>query len=727
MFSVLKAQQNFAIEPSDKTAIVGSTVILPCRVTNKVGTLQWTRDGFGLGSDRELIGFPRYTMIGSDDEGDFSLQITDVQLEDDAVFQCQVGAAEGARGIRSRDATLTVSLPPEPPKIVQGDFLKTTAGMRVELTCESHAGKPPAELTWLDGDGNPVPSSETQSSTQFLSDGKRANSVLKWSFQPTKEHHGKTFTCRSENPALSKPQKAYLKMEVKYPPDVKLSADKTDIGEFENVRFVCEATANPSDIVYKWYKNDVVVEGDNFKTFEIQKVTRKDNNAKIACEVKNSVGTTKVSHTLNVRFAPMFKSSPVTVFAADLGQEVKLTCDVDGNPKPKIIWLFDGSPKVLGTDSELKIPEMNYEKSGKYVCRASVEGFEEIWASTLVFIKGAPRVKSNPVQYGVEGERVRVECIVHSIPPPSKVLWFRNSQSIETDKKRGIEVTEEEEPSLSQIRSVLLLHKAHKEDFGAYNCSVSNEFGSDYMIITLAKQMAAIIGGVVAVVSVTIVVILCMKRKSHLDESDYVHELKKGAATTNTSSTGGKHSHHSVMDTGSSGADSDLKVEIRTASSMSEHGQCWDDVNEAASERNITANEIAQVVENIYNYTNEPVFQPKENQNNNGFIPYVDYSREYLSPPTSTSQTHPQTLQHASIIMTSNRDSFVDPHYGSLNVDPRYRSSNYSPYARGPPNLSASPATPSPSAMSAGVYSVNQRYITSANSNQQVKQGTLAT
>lgn len=33
-------QQRFEMEPIDKTAIVGDTVILPCRVENKVGTLQ---------------------------------------------------------------------------------------------------------------------------------------------------------------------------------------------------------------------------------------------------------------------------------------------------------------------------------------------------------------------------------------------------------------------------------------------------------------------------------------------------------------------------------------------------------------------------------------------------------------------------------------------------------------------------------------------------------------
>jgi len=69
------------------------------------------------------------------------------------------------------------------------------------------------------------------------------------------------------------------------------------------------------------------------------------------------------------------------------------------------------------------------------------------------------------------------------------------------------------------------------------------------------------------------------------------------------------------MDTGSSGADSDLKVDVRTSSSLSEQdgnsGQHWD----GASDRTVTHNEIAQVVENIYNYTSaHEVAYPSNNK-----------------------------------------------------------------------------------------------------------------
>ena len=62
--------QRFANQPSPQTAVIGSVVVLPCRVINKVGELQWTRDDFGLGNERELTAFKRYKMIGSHEEGE---------------------------------------------------------------------------------------------------------------------------------------------------------------------------------------------------------------------------------------------------------------------------------------------------------------------------------------------------------------------------------------------------------------------------------------------------------------------------------------------------------------------------------------------------------------------------------------------------------------------------------------------------------------------------------
>ena len=55
-----RQHQRFAMEPQDQTAIVGSRVTLPCRVIDKTGLIQWTKDDFGLGVHRNLSGFDRY-------------------------------------------------------------------------------------------------------------------------------------------------------------------------------------------------------------------------------------------------------------------------------------------------------------------------------------------------------------------------------------------------------------------------------------------------------------------------------------------------------------------------------------------------------------------------------------------------------------------------------------------------------------------------------------------
>ena len=73
-----------------------------------------------------------------------------MDLDDDARFQCQIGAADGIKPIRSQYATLTVLVPPEPPKLMPtGDLLKTVEGRQVELRCESRGGKPASEVGFL--------------------------------------------------------------------------------------------------------------------------------------------------------------------------------------------------------------------------------------------------------------------------------------------------------------------------------------------------------------------------------------------------------------------------------------------------------------------------------------------------------------------------------------------------------------------------------------------------
>lgn len=59
-------EQKFATEPQDQTAVVGNRATLPCRVLNKSGLPQCTRDSLGLGN---LSGYSRYSIVGNVEEG----------------------------------------------------------------------------------------------------------------------------------------------------------------------------------------------------------------------------------------------------------------------------------------------------------------------------------------------------------------------------------------------------------------------------------------------------------------------------------------------------------------------------------------------------------------------------------------------------------------------------------------------------------------------------------
>lgn len=137
-------------------------------------------------------------------------------LDDDARYQCQVSPGpQGQPGIRSRFATITVLVPPDPPQIIQGDFLVTTEDREIELECISYGGKPAAEITWIDGAGN-VLKEGTEYIVEELPDGRRfsAKSILK--LTPRKDHHNTTFTCQAQNTAERTHRSAKLKLEVSF-------------------------------------------------------------------------------------------------------------------------------------------------------------------------------------------------------------------------------------------------------------------------------------------------------------------------------------------------------------------------------------------------------------------------------------------------------------------------------------------------------------------------------
>ncbi|OAD53793.1 Kin of IRRE-like protein 1 [Eufriesea mexicana] len=95
--------QYFRVRPRNSSVLEGGEVTIPCEVGNRVGIVQWVKDGFAyvIQPSGEIVGHPRLRLIGDQNAGIYNLKITDASLTDDGEYQCQVGPYLRIKAIRA--------------------------------------------------------------------------------------------------------------------------------------------------------------------------------------------------------------------------------------------------------------------------------------------------------------------------------------------------------------------------------------------------------------------------------------------------------------------------------------------------------------------------------------------------------------------------------------------------------------------------------------------------
>nr|XP_029717674.1 irregular chiasm C-roughest protein-like isoform X1 [Aedes albopictus] len=646
------------MEPQDQTAVVGSRVTLPCRVVNKSGQLQWTKDDFGLGTHRNLSGFERYSMVGSDEEGDFSLDVFPVMLDDDAKYQCQVGPGKlGTPGIRSRFATLMVLVPPEPPKIVQGDFMVTTEDREIELECVSVGGRPAAEITWIDGLGN-VLTSGIEYMKEALPDARRftAKSILK--LTPKKEHHNTIFTCQAQNTADRTYRSAKLKLEVKYAPKVSVEIISGDrIVEGTDVRFRCHADANPPEVSYKWYIGHEMVNGNFSTELVISNISKKFHQAVVECEARNVVGKSEESETLNVHYRPTFRTLPKSV-EADLNMVVTLSCDIDSNPVADIVWVHDESGRAVSTSANLTLA-VTHETAGRYLCKATVLGFPEIETEATVYLKGPPSIISPRQQFGTITDTGQLECEAFSIPQAKHIIWLHNGHEINTSHETDYSIIESLQPE--GVKSTLIIYNSQQQHFGGYNCTVINDYGVDFVEIDFVSKenilLPVIIFGSLGGLTLLIIIIIAAmcfwgrRNKKALPPADVIpkqHISEKDGKeldrrTSNVSDLKIDRDNE-FMETslGPDGMTTQVNLVLGSSSTIANH------TKGGPTAKGETAGQALKIT-NDYRYSEDfsdslcQLPSTGTGKTSNGYVPYVDYIRDYNPPATQLMQFRTST------------------------------------------------------------------------------------
>ncbi|KAM8927868.1 kin of IRRE-like protein 2 [Pelodytes ibericus] len=500
---------HFSQQPSDQVIVAGKSITLPCVVIGYRGVVQWTMDGLALGAERDLPGWSRYSIIGDPGLGEHNLHIEGVELNDDAIYECQATQA----ALRSQRAHLTVLIPPGEPMIPGSPVLNVLLNVAYNLTCLAPVAKPAAEITWY-RDGKPL--DWAIYTKQLLSDGKSEGAASSLLVTPSLQDSGSSYACRVKNAALLEGRERAVTLSVQYPPKVMLSVDPPTISEGGTVTFLCSAVSNPAVTGYRWAKGGVPlpVSSDRYQVA----VDHTFFTAPVSCEVTNGVGSSNVSTAVNVLFGPRLLTEPRPMMV-DVGGDASFFCGWTGNPTPTQFWSKKGSGEVLSNGNTLTLNKVTPEDAGTYVCKAIVPRIGTTEREVALTVRGPPVITSETHYESTLGANTRLECLIETTPTPDRIIWTWDKHSLEEGSwgRFSVETRVNNEGAVS----ILVIEGTEQSDFlTEYNCSALNQFGEDSVIISLRQQAAlpltllaiALGSGTLCLFVLVIISVLCCRR-----------------------------------------------------------------------------------------------------------------------------------------------------------------------------------------------------------------------
>ncbi|KAJ0000289.1 hypothetical protein NQD34_012131, partial [Periophthalmus magnuspinnatus] len=446
------AQQVFRSEPRNLTVRLGATAVLRCEVLRASGTVQWVKDGLLLGPERSLPGFPRYSMIGNLRRGQYNLQIENVQLDDDATYNCQAGRSERSEPIVSNLAWLNVLIPPSEPYFEMDALQYWVVGRKYSVICVAPDAKPEAEIT-LYKDG--VELTGAESFTVSGSKDKLLNTRAQVTITALISDNGRQLLCHAKNSAHFSPVQATMTMNVYFPPQppVILGLERQEVraGTTLVLECVCQS-GNPlanlqwtkdGEVVLKTWEEDAVAHMS--KSVLYLKIHPADNQAVLGCESVNlvSVAPLSTSLILTVIFDPAEVKLLGSLEAIE-DKELNLNCfATSSNPPVQIRWwlgnrelnstavimeegenggmttLSNLTYRVSRQDNGMKLSCVAFNRATK-VSKTENAEITVYYPPQRVWIDGPSQ--DIPL---FAGTKVRLVCFSTGGNPPGNLYWYK--------------------------------------------------------------------------------------------------------------------------------------------------------------------------------------------------------------------------------------------------------------------------------------------------------------
>ncbi|KAH7639027.1 protein turtle [Dermatophagoides farinae] len=354
------APPQFRVKPPDVIYVkVGESVTLPCEAYGTpTPQITWYKDNKPLKANSNIQIY------------NHELQIDNIQLSDIGEYRCTSRNREGSinaitKIIIAGPAVITLP-PPRNTTKLQGD--------RVELVCEARALPSNVTYRWFH-DGQEIGHVPWQESRFVIKPGMLV-------INPSVAEDSGHYTCEVSN-GIGSPDTASAYLNIEFPARVYYSPtiQYLPLGLSGIIR--CFIQASPSFQFVTWTKDrrpfdpnatpDVSTINNGSLLFH--KVSL-EHQGIYRCTPYNVHGTAESSQPMEVlvRDPPVFTRKPKDQYVRAVNDEVSISCDGTGQPKPNIYWRkADGtklSPRERTTirSGNITIKLLKKEDHGRYEC-----------------------------------------------------------------------------------------------------------------------------------------------------------------------------------------------------------------------------------------------------------------------------------------------------------------------------------------------------------------------